>query len=402
MNVGTRALPYDAAMPDVTSLFDWLVDGAPGETTSAGVFGRFCDQLAASGVPLQRGQAFVRTLHPNVMGRRFRWVPGEEVVVNEASYATLHTPDFLASPIREVFRTGKSYRRRGDFGAVLQLAELAEQGITDYLVLPLRFLDKTTHAVSFATRVPNGFDDDSIAAIEKVTRPLARVAEILALTRTAANVLNTYVGRNAGEQILSGKIQRGDTQAIQAAIWFSDLRGYTELSGSLPPAEVIRLLNDLFDCQVPAIEKHGGEVLKFIGDGLLAIFPFEGANRTHGATADAALQAAVEAYEALTTLNPQRQERGVAPIRFGLGLHVGEVAYGNIGGATRLDFTCIGQAVNLASRLEGLTGKHDRRVVVSRDFARLTSWPTESLGKFQLKGVAEEQDVLVPARAELR
>ena len=162
------------------------------------------------------------------------------------------------------------------------------------------------------------------------------------------------------------------------------------------------MLNDLFDCQVPAIEKHGGEVLKFIGDGLLAIFPLEGADRPHGATADAALQAAVRGLRGAHQAQPRAAARGVAPIRFGLALHVGEVAYGNIGGAARLDFTCIGPAVNLASRLEGLTGKLDRRVVVSRDFSKLTSWPTEVLGKFSLKGVAGEQEVLAPTRPELR
>ena len=225
-----------------------------------------------------------------------------------------------------------------------------------------------------------------MATIRRILRPLSRVAEIFALQRVASNLLNTYVGRNSGDRILSGRIMRGDIETLRAVIWFSDLRGFTSISARLAPRAIIDVLNELFECQVPAIEKHGGEVLKFIGDGLLAIFPFD--DDVDKRAADA-IAAASDAFAALDARNAASTD----PIRFGLALHVGEVAYGNIGGASRLDFTAIGPAVNVASRLEGLTGKLDRRVVVSSELAAHVRVPLEDLGTFELKGVPDPQRV---------
>jgi adenylate cyclase len=185
-------------------------------------------------------------------------------------------------------------------------------------------------------------------------------------------------------------------------LWCSDLRGFTSLAGAVEPLALIRVLNDVFDCQVPAIERHGGEVLKFIGDGLLAIFPLDakdggdvrGDADSHARRrCDDALEAASDAMGALSALNDRRAAEGQRAVRVGLALHVGDVAYGNIGGAGRLDFTCIGSAVNLASRLEGLTARLDRPVVASADFARLSTRPMQPAGRFDLKGVAESQAV---------
>jgi adenylate cyclase len=204
------------------------------------------------------------------------------------------------------------------------------------------------------------------------------------------------VGRQAGERILAGRILRGDTENIRAIIWFSDLRGFTALTASLPPAAVVRTLNDLFDCQVPAVERRGGEILKFMGDGLLAIFPIDEGRRSLPELCDAALAGADDAFAELAVINQARQSRGEPPIRFGLALHLGDVAYGNIGGSARLDFTCIGAAVNVAARLEGLTEQLDRPIVLSEEFARLTSRPVELLGTLPLKGVAGPQRVWAP------
>jgi adenylate cyclase len=217
--------------------------------------------------------------------------------------------------------------------------------------------------------------------------PLSRVAEILALSRTAANLLDTYVGHNAGERILAGHIQRGEVEPIHAVLWFSDLRGFTSLAAKLDAGALIRALNELFECQVPAIEKRGGEVLKFMGDGLLAIFPIKSGGRSVAELCDAALDAADEAHGALAALNRRRAQAEELPLEFGLALHVGEIAYGNIGGAGRLDFTVIGPAVNLAARLEGLTSKLGKRIVLSEQFAAATKRPVERLGEFELKGV---------------
>jgi adenylate cyclase len=390
----------DAAPTDLSRLFDWLVDGAPGAPTPAHVVGRVAPELVAAGIPIDRVEAFVRTLHPHIVGRTFVWTPATAVEVLENSYAYLQSPDFLSSPAAAVFRTGAAVRRRlldpGTPRDFALLDRLAAEGVTDYLAAPLTFIGGEVHAITFATRAPGGFTDAQIAAVLHLMRPLSRVAEIFALSRTAANLLNTYVGHNAGERIMAGHIRRGDTDTLRAVLWFSDLRGFTAMSGALAPMAMIRVLNDLFECQVAAIERRSGEVLKFMGDGLLAIFPLEGTTRSPGEVCDDALDAADEAFAALHALNGVRVDKAEAPIRFGLALHVGDVSYGNIGGAGRLDFTCIGPAVNLASRLEGLTSRLDRQVVLSAAFAGLTARAVEPLGSFELKGVAEPVEVFAP------
>ncbi len=392
-------------MRDTRRIFDWLVDGAPGASLPAHVVGRLGEELVSAGVPVQRIAAFVRTLHPQFMGRRFVWTVGKAVVVDEAPFATLDSPIYLRSPVAAVFRTGQPLRRRiADPGSPRDfpiLDEFAAEGVTDYLVGPLPFLSGEVHAVTFATKAPAGFTDEDVAAQLDLLRPLARVGEIFALRRTAVNFLNTYVGRNAGERILAGKIQRGDIDRIRAVIWCSDLRGFTRLAGVMDPTALIGMLNRLFDCQVPAIERRGGEVLKFIGDGLLAIFPIETGARAAAEQCAAALEAADEAFAQLAALNGERDERGLDPIRFGLALHIGEIAYGNIGGAGRLDFTCIGPAVNLATRLEGLTARLGRPVVLSSDFVRIGTCAASPIGEFELKGVTEPQPVFAPSHGPL-
>ncbi|MBX7080861.1 MAG: adenylate/guanylate cyclase domain-containing protein [Nannocystaceae bacterium] len=385
-------------MIDVEPLFDWLVDGTPGATTPAQVVERLCRGAIEAGIPLARTEAFVRTLHPQIVGRSFLWRPGEPVQVRENTYAYLSSPAFANGPVGAVFRSGQPGRfrlDRGEGGGMFGLDELAREGVTDYLAGPLRFMNGQVHAITFATAAAGGFTDEAVAALMRLLRPLSRVAEILALSRTAANLLNTYVGHDAGERILAGKIQRGDSDTIHAALWFSDLRDFTRLSNTVPPAELVRVLNDLFDCQVPAIERHGGEVLKFMGDGLLAIFPLPPDADPGKVTADV-LAAAGEAYTALDALNLERSAVGRDPIRFGLALHIGEVAYGNIGGSGRLDFTCIGPAVNLAARLEALSSKLGTPMILSEAFARACTCAVRSLGHFELKGLDAPAEAFAP------
>jgi adenylate cyclase len=264
------------------------------------------------------------------------------------------------------------------------LYDLRAEGVTDYVVSPLRFTNGDIHFASWATKQPSGFTDAEIAAIDSVVTPLARVAEIRALHRVASILLSTYVGQNAGERVLAGQIRRGHTDKIHAAIWLSDMRGFTKLADRLPPQALVDLLNRYFDCQVPPIVDHGGEVLKFMGDGLLAIFPIALAADS-GKICAAALAAAQVARGNVATLN---EETGV---RFGLALHVGDVLYGNIGSGNRLDFTTIGPAVNLAARLEKLAGQLGRSVLASQEFAKHCGGHFESIGNFAVAGFAEEQ-----------
>jgi adenylate cyclase len=291
-----------------------------------------------------------------------------------------------------VSTTGTALRRRlADPGCPLDfpvLRDLREEGVTDYVVSPLRFTNDEVHFVSWATRQPGGFTDAEIAVIESVVAPLARVAEIRAYYRVAGNLLATYVGKNAGERVLAGRIRRGDTEAIHAAIWLSDMRGFTRLADSLAPQALVDLLNRYFDCQVPPIVEHGGEVLKFMGDGLLAIFPI-GDGAVTAKVCAAALTAAHAARANVAALH--ESDAGVG-VRFGLALHIGDVLYGNIGSGNRLDFTCIGPAVNLAARLEKLAGRLGRTIVTSQEFAKhCGAGELAPIGKFVVAGFAEEQ-----------
>ncbi|MFL5319940.1 MAG: adenylate/guanylate cyclase domain-containing protein [Myxococcaceae bacterium] len=383
-------------MIDVQSTYEWLVAGCPGAKGAPQVVGELAERLVRDGIPIERLAAFVRTLHPNVFGRSFFWAKGKATEVREGSYALTRSPEFQKSPAMVVGTTGKRIRFRieSEETPFDSVRDLRREGFTDWMMEPMTFLSGEIHAISFATKAKGGFTDEMIAGIERVVPPLTRIAEVLALSRTAANLLDAYVGPNAGSKILSGKIQLGDTDLIKAAIWFSDLRGFTSMSAELQPGELIAMLNEVFGCQVPAIEHHGGEVLKFMGDGMLAIFPVGADSAT---ACDHALDAAQEAFGALEKLNVDRQKRGLKAVAFGVGLHLGEVAYGNIGGSNRMDFTCIGQAVNLASRIESCAGKLSRPMVVSADLARATTRKMERVGAYELKGVPGQTEVFAPA-----
>jgi adenylate cyclase len=301
-------------------------------------------------------------------------------------------------------RTGQGLRRRlADPDCPLDFPVLAElrdgEGVTDYLATPLMFTDGTIHVAVWSTKQPGGFTEAQIAGIEAVVVPLARVTEIRALQRTAANLLATYVGHKAGARILNGQIRRGHTEAIEAAIWLSDMRGFTASSDRLPLPMLIELLNAYFDCQVPAILEAGGEVLKFMGDGLLAIFPIDGAEP--GPVCARAFTAALEARRRINSMTIPQELAGEAGIRFGLALHIGHVLYGNIGGGNRLDFSCIGPAVNLAARLEKLAGKQGRTVVASRDFAAQVPCGLEPIGEFEIAGFSAPQPVFGIRESEI-
>jgi adenylate cyclase len=336
-------------------------------------------------------------LHPDVMGRAFIWRPGAEVFVGSANFSILESDTFLTSPLSVMFSTGKVVRHRivdGDGVAASPfLQDLLAEGATDYIAIPLTFTDGSVHAASWSTKQPGGFTDAQLELLDALTAPFARVCEIRALRRTATNLLDTYVGSRAGARILAGQIRRGHTDTLNAVIWLSDMRGFSVLSDSVAPEAVVEVLNSYFDCQVPAILAQGGEVLKFMGDGLLAIFPVDrGANDAPEICARA-LTAARDVCAAIAKLNDANPQERARQLRFGLALHIGEVLYGNIGGGNRLDFTCIGPAVNLAARIEKLAGQLGRTIVASAEFARHQRAEWEHVGEFAVAGFAARQTV---------
>jgi adenylate cyclase len=382
---------------DTKTIVHWLADGARSTVDTKDVLDELCNRLVRCGIPICRVGLFVLTLDPLVMGQRFMWKPGADVEVNSAPFEAFLSDDFRNSPVRRVIETGIVLRRRladkdcpTDFATV---RELREEGATDYLAVPLFSADGPVHGATFATQHPGGFTEAQITDLESVFAPLSRVVENRALRRTATTLLDTYVGNQGGSRILGGQIRRGDAETIDAAIWLSDMRGFTALADRLAPQTLFDLLNRYFDCQVPSIHRRGGEVLKFMGDGLLAIFPVAPGSEDARDVCGAALAAAREARAAVESSFGPSAEQGLHNVRFGLALHVGQVLYGNIGSGNRLDFTCIGPAVNLAARIEKLTGKLQRTILVSDDFARQCASEFVSVGEFDLAGFATARAV---------
>jgi adenylate cyclase len=266
------------------------------------------------------------------------------------------------------------------------------EGVTDYIALPLLPTEGFTHASSWTTTHPGGFSDGQLNALRSLMPPLTRLVEIVSLRRTASILLDTYVGNRAGEKILGGQIRRGHADTMDAAIWLSDLRGFTALSDRLPAETVVDILNQYFDCQVSAIRTHGGEVLKFMGDGLLAVFPVTQQDGNVQQVCSRVLEAARESRASVEAMHFPIGET-IERFRFGVALHVGKVLYGNIGGGNRLDFTCIGPAVNLAARLEKIAGRLHRTIVASSGFAGICAGGWSDLGEFPIAGFSKAERV---------
>jgi adenylate cyclase len=380
---------------DLQKITDWLIDGARSAPSPSRMMADACERVVRAGLPLWRVGVFVRTLHPDTFGRNFIWRPGAEVVVGTVDFDIRNSPEFRSSPLAIVFLEGREVRCRLDDPASNRfpfLDDMRAEGITDYIALPLLFLDGSIHASSFTTKRPGGFSDDELAALRTIVTPLARIIEIVSLRRTASILLDTYVGNRAGERILGGQIRRGHTDTMHAAIWLSDLRGFTALSDRLPAETVVEILNRYFDCQVSSIRTHGGEVLKFMGDGLLAVFPIAEQDGDVQEVCARVLQAARESRASVEAMHYPIGD-AVERFRFGVALHVGRILYGNIGGGNRLDFTCIGPAVNLAARLEKIAGRLSRTIVASAGFARICAGGWIDLGEFPIAGFSKAERV---------
>ena len=381
--------------PELQQLIDWLIDGGRSANSPTRFMAACCERMVAAGLPLWRVGVFVRTLHPDIYGRNFIWKPGSEVEVGSVDYKILESPDFHSSPLFIVFQQGLEVRARADDPQSARFPvvnDLRAEGVTDYIAMPLFFTDGTIHASSWTTRQPGGFTDEQLAALHALITPLSRVIEIINWRRMAASLLDTYVGNRAGERILGGQIRRGHTDTMNAAIWLSDLRGFTALSDRLPAETVVDILNHYFDCQVAAIRTHGGEVLKYMGDGLLAVFPIDEYVGDSQHVCSQVLEAARESRDSVADLHYPIGE-AVERFRFGVALHVGNVLYGNIGGGNRLDFTCIGPAVNLAARLEKIAGRLHRTVVASEGFAGICRGGWSDLGEFPIAGFSKAERV---------
>ena len=377
-------------MPTAFSgIADWLRDEARRIVGMGALIDAFAECLRRDGIPLVRMTLSVQTLHPQMLVAARQWTledGGRDIAV---PYGIDVTAQYLDSPIRTIFEGGAMVRRRlRDPDVALDysiLPELKDQGVTDYLVLPVTFSDGRPNAMTFATRAPDGFGEDQVAAMSAAVPVLAPLLEIQSLRQISRTVLETYLGAATGPKVLEGTIRRGDSEMIDAVLWFCDLRNFTVLSEGHPPTEVIGLLNSYFEAVCGALEAHGGEVLKFIGDAVLAIFPLsDGAD-----VAEVCGKAVAASRDALAAV----AELGDPRVRFGIALHLGRVAYGNIGAPDRLDFTVIGPPVNKVTRIEGLCGGLGETLLASRDFAVASGLDMRTVGSYALKGIEGDETV---------
>jgi adenylate cyclase len=367
---------------------EWLIRMATREKNVAELHRLFCEKLVEIGLPLWRSSLGLEVLDPEIDGPQIRWI-AHEVSTRLMPRGT----DYAGSPGYVVDETGRPFRRRLDAPVddLPFLEDLRQMGATDYYITPLHFLDaqRTAH-ISFATLAPKGFTEREITLLEEAALLFGPCAERQVLRNIAIDLLTTYVGQRSAARIYEGAVQRGTPEMITATILIADLRGFTRYSETYPMPDVLATLNDFFDALVAAIEPEGGEVLKFIGDAIFAIFPAgEGGALPYAAT----LSAALDARRRIAALNDGRKNTQRPPLGFGLALGAGEIAYGNIGSRKRLDFTAIGPAVNQTSRLLEIAKKLDRDIVISENFARDSGASFESLGRHELRDIDGAQEI---------
>jgi adenylate cyclase len=377
-----------------TPVIDWLMHKGRHLPTREAVVGEICERLRAAGMPIDRVAFFFWTLHPQYAGVALFW-DGRKVSVNRGEHGFRQTEQYLNSPAARIREGERVIRRRlEDRDCTLDfpvLRELREQGMTDYVMAEVLFSDATRNSVSLTTRRPGGFVEHDIAEIQRLLHPFALVMENFNSRDLARTLLETYLGRISGAKVLDGQIKRGDGQSIDAVIWFSDLRESTPLSAALGEQRFLELLNDYFAATAGAVLEHGGEVLRFIGDASLAVFPTTGEQAR--LVCARAVDAARAARARVDAANAARRSAGLREFACGVGLHLGRVHYGNIGTPERLEFSVIGVAANKAARIEALCKETGQDVVLSGALAAELGTPCRSLGKFALRGVAEAEEV---------
>ncbi len=368
----------------------WLARESVRERFIDHVFARTCALLGEDGVPVARATLHLHTLHPQLAGATLRWRHGRrdaEIVFHERG--VFETDEYRHSPIRPLVEgDAERIRFRLDRETVdfAVLRALAEEGFTDYVGFALTFTDGRRHAATFATRATDGFTDAQLADLADILPLLAMAVEIRLQRRIARNLLATYVGARAGERILAGEIARGAGETIEAALWIFDLRGFTALAQRLPLEELLALANAAFDAVGEAIARHRGEILKFMGDGLLAVWSFADSPDACGWAFDAA----VAALAAFDRTMDARRARGLPVADAVVAVHAGRVLWGNIGTRSRLDFTVFGSDVAIAERLEELAKRLGTRILLSDRFVRgcrRAGALARPLGAYRLRGV---------------
>ena len=392
----------------IDGVADWLMSQALGDGDVHDILAGCCDRLLAAGIPLWRAFVSFRVLHPKFASVSIIWRRDERAGSVER-IETLHgeaftSDDWRQSPMNHMLSTQILFLRRRLTGeeALLDFPiceDLRDQGGSDYVAWMIAFArddDPGPHLDgvigSWATDRPAGFSDRDIRSLVRIQRRLVVSLKVQIKQQIAQTVLDTYLGMDAGRQVLEGQIRRGDGEMVHAVIWYSDMRGSTRLADSLPAEDFLRTVNSYFECTAGAVLANGGEVLRFIGDAVLAIFPIRDGDAE--SACKLAMAAVREADTRLEAVNAEREKAGQEALDFGLGLHVGDVMFGNIGVSERLEFSVVGPAANEVARIESLTKTLGRRTLASAEFARCAPRGWESVGEHALEGVGEPLEVM--------
>jgi len=406
----TEQIVQAATLPTlVTDISEWLADRSLAGTSFGELLDGCAKRLHAIGVPVWRVHVSYQTLHPlfQGMGGTWRRDVGLSLAEYEHEEETEDEPDrWISSPLKYMLDHQVFFMRRKLAGeeALVDfpiLEELRDDGATEWIGFIVAFDEQIKNGMigSWATDRPEGFTDAQLQALMFIQKPLSVAIKMAVTEQIAENVAHTYLGRNAGRRVMEGQIRRGDGETIPSAILMSDLRGSTHMAENMDRETYIGTLNDYFAAVGDAVHENKGEVLDFIGDAILAIFPVDEEGETEAEASAQAMAATREAVERITALNVERKETGDPALEFGVGLHLGEVMFGNIGTPDRLTFSVIGSSVNEVARLESLTKELGEPIVASALFADHVAGDWRRLGDYELRGVGEKMTIKAPVRA---
>lgn len=377
----------------------WLADHGGVAMAAGDLISQLCERLVCAGFPIFRVYCTLRDLHPQILARTFLWEPGKgsEEVTRLRDEVT--SQQYVRSPVYAINQSGASgFRQRledpDETYAYPLLYEIRESGATDYVAMPLHFSDGTRHFWSWATNVPGGFTVQQLTFLYDLMPLICLRLELENSQHVMQHLLETYLGADAARRVIGGSIHRGEGEEINAIVFFSDLRGFTRLADSSAPADVVKVLSAYYESVATPVQERGGDVLKLVGDGLLAIFPLDRDGVDVNLVGCQAVSAAREATRLLSLVGADELPDGVTQLRAGIALHTGKVTYGNIGAQNRLDFTVIGPAVNEVVRVEQLSKKLEHPVLVTAAFAELEcTTALRSLGFHALRGVREPKEI---------
>lgn len=404
----------------IAEFIEWYANESSEIKSSAELFDKSIGYLQKLNFQIVRVSMGTRTLHPQVESLSYTWVPkgkleyfdettnqlqhSRSIIESENGFlrevrfrlGSLQTSQFVASPVQHVMSTKKTYyfsfaEHKGETLPYPILDDLAPLGATGYFAVPIFQKGAGFAFLSLVTDKPNGWSPEELKFLQQVLKMISLQWINFIQNDLTESLLSVYLGKRTGSTVYSGKIYLGELDKIQSVIWFSDIRNYSGMSEKLSPSEVIQLLNHYFGLAIPLIEAHGGEVLKLLGDGILAVFPYTESNKTY--VGKKVLLAVRRLGEDLFLHNQIREKETKLPIHHGVGLHSGEILYGNIGSTERLDFTVIGEAVNLTSRIAGMCGELGKAVLASENLANQIPVRWEELGEHKLKGIGSPQKI---------